>query len=156
MRAFTRYRIVGTESGRTSTSVVKPPDSISQFGLALQTMSKHDDVNLDVGIDGLDIRSMFVADPGYVFMEWDYSGAEDRVVQVLAKNWEVLADMERTNFQRNKHGCKDDKHTKTAAVCLDKSWEDVTDYERQIGKKTGHAGNYAMGKHQAMLNFARY
>jgi DNA polymerase I-like protein with 3'-5' exonuclease and polymerase domains len=155
-RAKTVYKITGTESGRTSTSVVKPPDSITQYGVAFQTIAKHDDVTLDVGISGLDIRSMFIADKNFVFLEWDYAQAEDRVVQVLAKDWDALKDMERTNYKKNIHGCKDDRHTLTAVMCCDKPFEDITDYDRQIGKKTRHAGNYNMGKHQGMLNFAKY
>lgn len=154
-RAHTSYRIVGTESGRTSTSVVKPPDSIYQYGVPFQTIAKHLDVTLDTDV-GIDIRSQFIADKGYTFLEWDYSQAEDRVVQVLAKDWDALKDMERTNFIKNQYGLKDDRHTKTAILCCSKSFEEITDYDRQIGKKTRHAGNYDMGKHQGMLNFALF
>jgi len=155
-RARTVYKIVGTETGRTSTGVVKPPDSVKQHGVPFQIIHKHEDVTLDVSIDGIDVRSMYVADKGYVFLEWDYSQAEDRVVQVLAKDFDALDQMNRKDFRRNQHGMKDDRHTMTAVMCCDKPFEEITDYDRQIGKKTRHAGNYDMGKHQGMLNFAKY
>lgn len=153
MRAHTAYRVVGTETGRTSTSSIKPPDSIKAFGLALQTMTHYEDINLDISV-GLDLRSQFVADKGYIFLEWDYSQAEDRVVQVLAQDWFALKEMERTNFKRNKNGLKDDRHTMTASMIVGKSWEDIVKEERQIGKKIRHAGNYNMGKHACMINLA--
>ncbi|HWY35492.1 MAG TPA: DNA polymerase, partial [Nitrosopumilaceae archaeon] len=37
-----------------------------------------------------------------------------------------------------------------------KLFEDITDYDRQIGKKTRHAGNYDMQKHTHMLNLAKF
>ena len=155
MRAKSVYKIVGAESGRTSTGVVKPPDSITKYGVAFQTIAKHEDITLDVHIEE-DIRSMYIADDGYYLLEWDFAQAEDRVVRVLAKDWRGLEDYNRTNFLRNKNGLKDDNHTKSAMACLDKKFEDIADYDRQIGKKTVHAANYAMGKHQGMLNFAKY
>jgi len=153
-RIRTEMMICGTESGRTSTQVRKPPVVVIQEGLALQTMTKHEDVTLDAG--GGDLRSMFIADPGFSFIEPDLSQAEDRVVCVLSKDWDALRDYERTEFKRNKHGLKDDRHTLTATAIAEKDWEDITDYDRQIGKKTRHAGNYDMGKHQGMLNCAKF
>lgn len=153
MRARTRYRITGTSSGRTSTSSVKPPDSITAHGLAFQTITHYEDANLDTGV-GLDLRSQFIADPGYVFVEYDYSQAEDRVVQVLAQDWDALKDMERTDYARNQHKLKDDRHTKTTMMIMDKSFDSVTSGDRQIGKKVRHAGNYNMGKHACMINLA--
>jgi DNA polymerase I-like protein with 3'-5' exonuclease and polymerase domains len=117
-------------------------------------MTKHSDETLDVG--GGDLRSMFVADKGWSFIEPDLSQAEDRVVCVLSKDWQALKDYERTEFKRNKYGLKDDRHTLTAMQVCSLNFDSVTDYDRQIGKKTRHAANYAMGKHQFMLNNAKY
>ena len=166
-RIHTTFNINGAESGRTSTSSLKPPVSIHKEGIALQTMTKHEDVTLDVG--GGDLRSMFIAlAPAYikqlevidlndyVFIEPDLSQAEDRVVCVLSKDFDALRDMERKNFNYNSHGLKDDRHTKTAIMVCDVRFEDVTDFVRQIGKRTRHAGNYDMGKHQGMITFAKY
>lgn len=52
-RMRTSYRIVGTETGRTSTTLLKKPVRRDKIGLAFQTMTKHGDV-------GSDLRSMLV------------------------------------------------------------------------------------------------
>lgn len=154
-RMHTQCNINGTETGRTSTGILQPPVSIEKEGIAAQTMTKHADAQLG-GAGGADLRSMFIADPGFSFMEPDLSQAEDRVVCVLAKDWEALKFYDRTTFNYNKHGLKDDRHTVTAMAVCGVSFDGVTDYERQIGKKTRHAGNYDMGKHQHMLNLGRF
>ena len=151
-RIRTETMIVGTESGRTSTQVRKPPVVVLQEGLALQTMTKHEDPNLDAG--GGDLRSMFIADEGYTFIEPDLSQAEDRVVCVLAKDWDALKEYERTKFEYNPFGVKDDRHTKTAIMVCETDFEYITDYLRQIGKMVRHAGNLAIGKHELMLHLA--
>jgi len=151
-RAHTEYKITGTESGRTSTSIFHPCMK-EKFGLALQTMTHYMDPDLDVSITQ-DLRSMFVADPGYALLEWDYAQAEDRVVQVLARDWEALKELERTDFVKNRHKQKDDRHTKTTMMIMSRSFDDITSNDRQIGKKVRHAGNYDMGKHACMINLA--
>ena len=153
-RIRTEMMIVGTESGRTSTQVRKAPVVVTQEGLALQTMTKHEDVTMDAG--GADLRSMFIADEGYSFIEPDLSQAEDRVVCVLAKDWDALKEYERTKFNYNKHEIKDDRHTKTCIPVCNLLFEDVTDFDRQIGKRTRHAGNYLIGKHEFMLMLAKF
>jgi uracil-DNA glycosylase family 4 len=153
-RVRTQVNINGTSSGRTSTSALEPPVSILPEGLALQTMTKHEDTTLDVGGD--DLRSQFIADDQFVFLEADYSGAEDHVVCTLAEDWDGLRELNRKDYIYNKQGLKDDRHTKLAMLCMSKDFDNITDYDRQIGKKTCHAGNYDMGKHQGMINFAKY
>jgi DNA polymerase I-like protein with 3'-5' exonuclease and polymerase domains len=153
-RIFTQCNLNGASSGRTSTSVCKPPVSIKKHGLALQTMTKHSDDTLEAG--GSDLRSMFVSDPGWSFIEADGAGAEDRVVVVLCKDWPAFDQLNKKEYKYNKHNLKDDRHTLTACAVTDKPFEEITDYDRQIGKRTRHAGNYDMGKHQAMLTFAKY
>jgi DNA polymerase len=152
-RVHTQCNINGTETGRTSTGILKPPVSIEKEGIALQTMTKHEDITLDAG--GSDLRSLFIADPGFSFIEPDLSQAEDRVVCVLARDWDALKAYERVEFKRNQHGLKDDRHTKTAMAVCGLDFEAVTDWERQVGKKTRHAGNYAVGKHQHMLTLSK-
>lgn len=154
-RLHTQYNINGTESGRTSTSALKPPVSITPEGIALQTMTKHEDEGL-IGAGGADLRSMFIADPGYSFVEPDGAQAEDRVVCVLSCDWDALKDYQRTVFVKNRFGLKDDRHTKTAVLVCEKGFEDINEQDRQIGKKTRHAGNYGMGKHTHMLNLAKF
>jgi len=153
-RVRTEMMICGTESGRTSTQVRRAPVVIMQEGLAFQTMTKHEDPTMNAG--GADLRSMFVADEGYSFIEPDLSQAEDRVVCVLAKDWSALESYARTEFKRNKFGLKDDRHTTTAMMVCSLTFDEITDFYRQIGKKTRHAGNYNMGKHEGMLNMAKY
>jgi uracil-DNA glycosylase family 4 len=153
-RARTECKVCGTSSGRTSTKVRKPPIVIIKEGLALQTFTKHEDVTMDAG--GADLKSMFIADEGWSFIEPDLSQAEDRVVCVLARDWDALKNYEKTEYRRNKHGLKDDRHTLTAMQVCSLEFDNTTDYDRQIGKKTRHAANYAMGKHQFMLNNAKY
>ena len=152
-RIHTQCNLNATETGRTGTGILQPPVSIFKEGISLQGMTKHEDITLDAG--GGDLRAMFVADPGFVFLEPDLAQAEDRVVCVLAKDWQALKDYERTNFKRNPHGLKDDRHTSTAMYVTGLGFEAITDWERQVGKKTRHSGNYAVGKHQHMLTLSK-
>jgi DNA polymerase len=152
-RLHTQCNINGTETGRTSTGILKPPVAIGHEGISLQGMTKHEDVTLSVG--GGDLRSQYVADENFVFMEPDLSQAEDRVTCVLARDWDALKQYERTEFKYNKNGLKDDRHTNTAIYVCSVDFEGITDYERQVGKRTRHSGNYAVGKHQHMLTLAK-
>ena len=152
-RIHTQCNINGTETGRTSTGILKPPVSVEKEGVALQTETKHEDVNLNAG--GGDLRARYIADPDFVFIEPDLSQAEDRVVCVLAKDWDALKDYERTTFRHNKHGLKDDRHTTTATYVCGMDFDAITDWERQVGKKTRHSGNYGVGKHQHMLTLSK-
>jgi len=146
-RMRTSYRIVGTETGRTSTSILKRPVRREKIGLAFQTMTKHGDV-------GADIRSMLIPDEGYVFLECDQSQAEARVVALLANDFELLAKFGRIDI-----------HCETAVLCLGLEpfgeWYEelvrrkkagLDPPERFIGKTFRHAGNYDMGKRRAMLS----
>ena len=67
-RTLTSVRIA-LETGRTSTGILKPPVTTEPRGLAFQTVTKHGEV-------GIDLRSMWVPDDGYVLIEPDLSGAE--------------------------------------------------------------------------------
>lgn len=152
-RIRTQVNINGTASGRTSNNNLEPPVSISKEGLALQTMTKHEDATAeDAG--GGDLRSEFIADKHFVLFEADLSGAEDHVVCTLAEDWEGLAQLNRKKFLYNQHGLKDDRHTQTAMLTCSLDFESVTDYYRQIGKKDRHAGNYDMGKGEFMRQLA--
>lgn len=152
-RIHTQCNLNGTESFRTSTGILQPPVSIEKEGIALQTMTKHEDINLEAG--GGDLRAEFIADQNFVFIEPDLSQAEDRVVCVLAKDWDALRDYERKVFRYNQHGLKDDRHTNTAIYVCGMDFNAITDWERQVGKKTRHSGNYAVGKHQHMLTLGK-
>lgn len=157
-RIKTSYRIM-LETGRTSTSVLKPPVTTETQGLALQTLTKHGDV-------GSDLRTMLVPDEGFVFIEPDLSQAEDRVVSVLARDLKGQLIYE----------YKIDKHRITAGWIFDRCpdsllneffinpsfelaseinrilKEKINNEERQLGKMFRHAGNYNMGKKTAAEN----
>ena len=138
-RGRTVYNITGTESGRTSTSKPKAPVVVEPMGFAFQTLTKHGDV-------GADLRKMFIPDEGYVLIEADGSQAEARVVSILAHDNAAMEMMNRTNFKKNKYGIKDDIHTWTTQLVTGAAFEEIDDEQRQLGKKTRHAGNYGMGK----------
>ena len=131
-RMRTSYRIVGAETGRTSTTLLKPPLRPTKVGLAFQTMTKHGDT-------GADLRSQFVADPGYVFVEIDSSQAEARVVALLGTDDELLTLFNTT-----------DVHKLTSSMIFNVSTNMVTKELRFVGKTTRHAGNYDMGKRRLM------
>jgi DNA polymerase-1 len=137
-RYRTSYQIVGTETGRTSTQTLKPPSRPEPIGLAFQTITKHSSI-------GQDILSMLIVDPGYVYLEADLSQAEARVVDLLAEDYEGLAE----------YGLID-KHAKTARIVLSLGDDFVIrkgSPERFLGKTSRHAGSYDMGKHRAMVTF---
>ena len=95
---------------------------------------------------GADLRTIFVPTPGYTFVEGDLSQAEDRVVCVLAQDFDGLQLLQKTEFKRNKYGLKDDRHTLTACLITGKVFDEITPDDRQErGKKPRHAGNYNMG-----------
>lgn len=131
-RMRTNYRIVGTETGRTSTSLLKAPIRPTKLGLAFQTMTKHGDT-------GADLRSQFVADPGYVFVEIDSSQAEARVVALLATDYKLIELFNTT-----------DVHKLTASWIFNVPVDRITKELRFVGKTTRHAGNYDMGKKRLM------
>jgi DNA polymerase-1 len=131
-RMRTSYRIVGTETGRSSTSVLKAPVRPEQVGLAFQTMTKHGEI-------GTEIRKMFIPDPGWILLEADGSQAEARAVSILAEDTETLELFKKTDI-----------HKMTAAWCFETNYDHVTKEFRFIGKKVRHAGNYDMGKARCM------
>ena len=131
-RMRTSYKIVGAETGRTSTTIMRSPVRPHKMGLAFQTMTKHGDT-------GADLRSQFVADDGYVIVEVDSSQAEARVVAILATDDDLLKLFNTT-----------DVHKLTSSMIFNVSTDRVTKELRFVGKTTRHAGNYDMGKKRLM------
>jgi DNA polymerase len=147
------------ETGRTSTNSLKAPIATSPQGLAFQTITKYGDV-------GTDLRSQFVPDPGYVFLEADLAQAEDRVVGLLARDEKGMLFYE--------YGI--DKHRIAASWILDRCPDRLLDQffrspnqiladeiqeiikrtidkeERQLGKMFVHACNYDIGERTAARN----
>jgi DNA polymerase I-like protein with 3'-5' exonuclease and polymerase domains/uracil-DNA glycosylase len=176
-RVHTNVKIGGTGSGRTSNSQTtdqipiykvekgKKIIKMKTLGQSFQTVTKHgfiiegeEDDDIEDGIIGKDVRDMYGVDKGYVLVEVDSSQAEARVVDLLAEDYEGLAE----------YG-KLDKHCKVASMIFtDFSYEEIfrlakrekTDegeYMRFIGKKGKHATNYDMGDYRLanMANITR-
>lgn len=129
----TSYNIAGTETGRSSTKILKAPLRPHKMGLAFQTMTKHGDI-------GAELRSMFVAEPGYVLLEVDLSQAEARIVALLGKSQETL-DLFNSGA---------DIHKLTSTWVFAMPETHITKELRFVGKTTRHAGNYDMQKKRLM------
>lgn len=157
-RLRTGYRII-LETGRTSTTALKPPVTTEPMGLAFQTITKHSEI-------GEDLREMFVPDPGYVFIEPDLSQAEARVVASLAqdarllKMFEYSVDIHRVTaawiedvpFSFGSFFEADPGASKIFAQDINTVLKRlISEPSRQLGKKFRHAGHYDMGKREASL-----
>jgi DNA polymerase-1 len=128
------YRICGTETGRSSTSIMEPPVRPIKIGIAFQTMTKHGDT-------GADLRRMFVPDPGHVFVEVDLSQAEARIVAMLSNDTDLL----------DKFAKGVDVHKMTAATIFMTTVDKIDTKMRFIGKESRHAGNYDVKKKRFMF-----
>lgn len=148
-RCKTSFNISATETCRSSTSTLKKPIRPKKMGLPYHTIAKH-------GRLAKDIRSMFIADEGYVILGADSSQAEARVVAVLAEDWELLRAFDTVDIHRRTAGLifsytKDLILTPGEVPIVDQLEKDGP--ERFCGKKTRHAGNYKMGAHRFMVEF---
>lgn len=80
------------------------------------------------------IKSMFLAPPGWQFLEVDLKQAESRFV--------AYDSADKTLIEMLDSGA--DVHRHVAAEIFKISQSDVTKDQRQLGKKAGHGANYAM------------
>jgi len=110
------------------------------LGSAFQTMTKHGDI-------GPDIRSMYVPENGYVFLQADSSQAEARVIFLLAEDYQALEDID-----------KHDYHALTASWFFGGTEADyskkILGFESPIrfaGKTLRHAGHLGAGKRRAAI-----
>ncbi len=138
-RMRSSWNPTGTETGRSSTSDLGPPlrpfdEKPDKIGLAFQTLPKH-------GPFSEKIRSIYIAPPGHLFLERDYSQAEAREVALLANDTETLKLFDTTDI-----------HKLTASWIFGCPPDKITPDQRFIGKTTRHAGNYGMGKRKLMMN----
>jgi uracil-DNA glycosylase family 4 len=140
-RMKTTFLITGTENFRTSTNVLEPPIRPTQVGWAFQTVTKHGDV-------GQDLRSILVADKGYVIVNIDQSQAEARVCSKLANDDKTLEEYDSI-----------DKHAMTAAKFFKGKYEQYNKKllgyecpERFVGKTLRHAYHLGIGAREAMIN----
>ena len=148
-RCKSSFNISATETCRSSTSILKKPIRPKKIGLAFHTISKH-------GRLAKDIRSMFIPDPGTVFISADSSQAEARVVAVLSEDWDLLTAFDKVDIHRRTAGLIFG-YTRDLILTHDKiNVVDILEKdgpERFCGKKTRHAGNYDMGKNRFMVEF---
>ena len=145
------------ETGRSSTNQQEPPirptveyvgrnekghkvKKKQARGCAFQTLTKHGDI-------GPEVRTMYVADPGEIFLQADSSQAEARVIFLLAEDYQALEDID-----------KHDYHALTASWFFGGSESDyskkVLGYESPIrfaGKTLRHAGHLGASKRRAAI-----
>lgn len=156
-RMRSSYFITGTETGRSSTNVLKPPIRPERIGWTFHGIPMHGDI-------GPDVKEMLVPDEGYVFLHVDLSQAEANIVCVLAEDWDLLnvIQSKAVDIHRRTAGLAFGmiKTMELGAKCsnalVDLIGKDSG--ERFVGKKTRHAGNYDMGPetfHQSVMQEAR-
>jgi len=137
-RMRTSVFICATETRRTSNELLAPPIRPYNMGIGFQTLSKHGEAGA--------IRTMFVPDPGYVFINFDQSQAEARVCSLLADDEKTLRDFDTIDI-----------HAMTASWAFGGTWEKWSKSklgyecpERFIGKTLRHAGHLDMQKRTCM------
>lgn len=131
-RMRTSYQICGTETGRRSTTILKPPIRPERIGTSLLTWTKHGDI-------GSDIRSFLIPDEGYEFLELDLSQAEARIALLYADDEESLHLMDTIDF-----------HRWTASKCFGIEEKLVSQDQRFIGKSTRYLRQYFGSKRRLM------
>jgi uracil-DNA glycosylase len=145
------------DTGRSSTAQQDPPIRPSQeiievddngkkkkkrksLGSAFQTLTKHGDI-------GPDIRSMYVADEGEIFLQADSAQAEARVIFLLAEDYDALRDIDNCDY-----------HALTASWFFGGTEKDYSKKElgyespiRFAGKTLRHAGHLGAGEKRAAI-----
>ena len=146
------------ETGRTSTSLCKPPNTSKKMGIAFQTVTKHGEASPD-------IRGQFIADPGHILIESDQKGAEAQVVAILARDdrmkkmFDYDVDVHRVTYAwvmnlGQADSLLNEFFTTNCALRANNLAYDINTVlknlinkeDRQLGKKFRHAANYDMGK----------
>lgn len=87
------------------------------------------------GGKGINIKSVFTSEPGFLIMEIDLKQAESRFVAYDYADVNLISMLEDP-------AC--DIHRYVAAEIFGKSESEIKDQERQLGKKSGHGANYDM------------
>lgn len=91
--------------------------------------------NIPVSGIGQEIKSCFIASPGYVLVSFDYSQQELRVLAHLADEKALIQAFE----------INQDVHTLTASKLFNVSYADVSQQQRTIGKTINFGIIYGMG-----------
>ncbi|MFA5166696.1 MAG: DNA polymerase [Candidatus Paceibacterota bacterium] len=92
----------------------------------------------------MNIRSVFVARPGFSFIVPDLSQAEARVVAYLSRETTMIKAFDAGG----------DIHKRTASLIYHKPMDEITYAEREKAKRSNHAANYGVGERKlaAILN----
>lgn len=149
-RCKSAYNISATETCRSSTGILKKPLRPKKIGLADHTISAH-------GRLGKDIKSMFIADEGYVIIAADASQCQARIVAVLSEDWELLRAFDEVDIHRRTAGLifgytnRLELSPNFKHPIIDNLPKDGP--ERYTGKTTRHAGNFDMRKRTFMTTF---
>lgn len=115
----------GTKTNRSSSG-----KTVTGYGLNIQTVPH-------------ELRSMYIAEPGYELAYIDYSQAEARVVAYKAGVSKMIACFEHPNPQKY---TSSDVHSLTAHHTLGIPYDEMKEYpHRYLGKTQNHAFNYEMG-----------
>ena len=127
-RMRTSYNTSGTETGRISSS-----KNIWGTGMNLQNIP----VGKTKGVEN--IRHLYIAGKGNVFVKGDLSQAETRVVAEILKR---VGDETLSNLYKDSNF---DIHKWMAGFIYNKLECDVSKEEREVGKLANHSGNYGAG-----------
>jgi len=87
------------------------------------------------GTKGFNLKPIFEASPGRMFVQCDLKQAESRFVAYDAPDPALISMLEDPTK---------DIHEYVAAEIFGKSVSEITKQERQLGKKSGHGANYSM------------
>ena len=125
-KVYVDYKLDGTTTGRLSCTAYNATKSM---GVSFHTLPRETENN---------IRSIFVAPPGFRFITVDYAAMELRVLSHIAKEYKMQKAF--------KEGV--DLHRYTGSLLFNKSQEAVTKQERQLAKTTSFLIVYGGSKFQ--------
>ena len=125
-KVYVDYKLDGTTTGRLSCTAYTAAKSM---GVSFHTLPRETKNN---------IRSMFVAPPGFRFITVDYASMELRVLAHIAKEYKMQKAF--------KDGI--DLHRYTGSLLFNKSQDKVTKQERQVAKTTSFLIVYGGSKFQ--------
>ena len=125
-KVYVDYKLDGTTTGRLSCTAYNATKSM---GLSFHTLPRETKNN---------IRSIFVAPPGFRFITVDYASMELRVLAHIAKEYKMQKAF--------KDGI--DLHKYTGSLLFNKSQDKVTKQERQVAKTTSFLIVYGGSKFQ--------
>jgi DNA polymerase-1 len=125
-KVYVDYKLDGTTTGRLSCTAYNATKSM---GVSFHTLPRETKNN---------IRSIFVAPPGFRFITVDYASMELRVLAHIAKEYKMQKAF--------KDGI--DLHKYTGSLLFNKSQDKVTKQERQVAKTTSFLIVYGGSKFQ--------